>query len=133
MGAATERFFEALPARAPAVLREPVAGTLQINLTSGAHTEHWYVELRTGAAQVSRERRPADATLNSSADLFERLVTGEAQSIAAMLRNATTFTGDVLLYLAFRRFFPAPPGTRDPRALQDREEPRVRPQSGRPG
>lgn len=134
MGEATERFFEALPARAPAVLREPVDGTVQINLISDDHTDHWFVEMRTGAARVSREQRQADATLYSSASLFDRLVTGEAQGIAAMLRNETTLIGNVLLFLFFRRFFPEPPGTRHPRATaQDRQGPRVRPQSGRPG
>ncbi|WDZ85546.1 SCP2 sterol-binding domain-containing protein [Micromonospora cathayae] len=196
MGEATERFFEALPSRAPAVLREPIAGTIQISLTDTGHTastghtedtegtasveraegverpsgtgrtartegsagtedsagtegsagtaggersdgtgrsEQWYVELRTGAARVSHDPRPADAVMYSSPDLFDRLVTGEAQAIAAMLRNETTFSGNVLLFLVFRRFFPDPPGTRDPReTARERGGPRIRPQSGRP-
>lgn len=121
MGEATERFFESLPARAPVVLREPVSGTIQINLTAGGRTEHWYVTLRPGTARVSRERSEADVVWQSPADLFDKMATGEAQSIATILRNATTLSGDVLLFVRFRRFFPDPPGTRDPRlAAQER-------------
>lgn len=135
MGEATERFFEALPARASTVLRQPVSGTLQINLIGDGRTEHWYVELRTGVVRVSRQRRQTDAVWQSSATLFDQLVTGEAQSIAAMLRNETTLSGNVLLFLAFRRFFPDPPGTRDPRDTARERTGTTRPweQSGRPG
>ncbi|SCG53952.1 SCP2 sterol-binding domain-containing protein [Micromonospora inositola] len=115
MGEATERFFASLPARAPAVLRSPIKGTLQIALATGNRTDHWLVELAPGSARVTHGRGPADAVWNSSPDLFERLVTGRAQAIAAVFRNEATFSGNVVLILAFRLFFPNPPGTRDPR------------------
>ncbi|BCL14221.1 SCP2 sterol-binding domain-containing protein [Micromonospora sagamiensis] len=135
MGEATRQFFASLPARAPAVIRGPISGTLQINLTAGGCTEHWYVVIRDQELRVSRERRPADAVMDSSADLFDRLVTGTAQGFAAMLRNETTLSGNVLLFLVFRTFFPSPPGTRDPRAVAQEAHtpPPIRPQSGRPG
>lgn len=114
MGEAIERFFASLPARAPAVLHGPAIGTLQIDLTTGHRTEHWLVEMAPGSARVSRESRPADAVWTSSEDLFERLVTGRDQAIAAVFRNEATFSGNVVLFLAFRRFFPDPPGTLDP-------------------
>jgi hypothetical protein len=123
---ATERFFASLPARAPAVLRGPVRGTLQLRLTTGDHSEHWRVEMAPGSARVTRGTGPADAYWFGSADLFARLVTGRAHGISSMLRNESTLAGDVVLYLAFRRFFPQRPGTRDPRAV-------AREQTGRPG
>ncbi|MEU1359896.1 SCP2 sterol-binding domain-containing protein [Micromonospora zamorensis] len=120
MTQATERFFESLPARAPDVLGGLADGTLQIDLGSDHRTEHWLVRMRPGSVQVSRERGPADAIWFSSAALFDRLITGEAQSVAAVLRNESTFSGNVVLFLAFRRFFPDPPGTRDPRDVARR-------------
>ncbi|MEV7330861.1 SCP2 sterol-binding domain-containing protein [Micromonospora sp. NPDC093244] len=117
MTEATERFFESLPARAPAVLRGLADGTLQIDLGTGNRTEHWLVRMRPGAVEVSRNRGPADAIWYSSVELFDRLIAGEAQGIAAVLRNESTFSGNVVLFLAFRRFFPDPPGTRDPREV----------------
>ncbi|RLP91812.1 MULTISPECIES: SCP2 sterol-binding domain-containing protein [unclassified Micromonospora] len=113
----TERFFASLPARAPEVLGGLADGTLQIELTTGDLTEHWLVRMRPGFVQVGRHRGPADAIWYSSAVLFDRLVTGEAQGVAAVLRNESTFSGNVVLFLAFRRFFPDPPGTRDPREV----------------
>ncbi|MFJ6195923.1 SCP2 sterol-binding domain-containing protein [Micromonospora sp. NPDC092111] len=115
MNEATDEFFASLPARAPAVLRAPITGTLQIDLTTGNRTDHWLVQLGPGKVVVNRARGPADAIWHSSADLFERLVTGRAQGISAVLRNEGTFGGNVMLFLVFRRFFPNPPGVRDPR------------------
>ncbi|MBM0231767.1 SCP2 sterol-binding domain-containing protein [Micromonospora sp. STR1_7] len=117
MTEATERFFESLPARAPTVLRGLVDGTLQIDLSTDNQTEHWLVRMRPGAIEVSRSRGPADAIWYSSAELFDRLIAGEAQGVAAVLRNESTFSGNVVLFLGFRRFFPNPPGTRDPREV----------------
>ncbi|MCM0674573.1 SCP2 sterol-binding domain-containing protein [Micromonospora phytophila] len=125
MTEATERFFESLPARAPEVLRGRVAGTIQIDLSCGNQTAHWLVRMRPGAIEVSRNRGPADAIWYSTEELFDRLVTGRAQAIAAVLRNESTFSGNVVLFLAFRAFFPDPPGTRDPREV-------ARAQTGRP-
>ncbi|MGY0007366.1 SCP2 sterol-binding domain-containing protein [Micromonospora sp. I033] len=115
MGEATERFFASLPARAPAVLRGPIRGRLQLDLTTGNRTEHWYLEMAPGVVRVSREQLPADAVFTVSADLFERLVTGREAGMAVVLRNEATFSGNVVLFLVFRRFFPDPPGVRDPR------------------
>ncbi|MET8203506.1 SCP2 sterol-binding domain-containing protein [Micromonospora taraxaci] len=115
MTEAAERFFESLPARAPDVLGGLTDGTLQIDLGTDHQTEHWLVRMRPGSVLVSRERGPADAIWYSSAALFDRLISGEAQGVAAVLRNESTFSGNVVLFLAFRRFFPNPPGTRDPR------------------
>ncbi|MBM0274260.1 SCP2 sterol-binding domain-containing protein [Micromonospora tarensis] len=115
MTEATEKFFAALPSRAPDVLGGLADGTLQIDLGSDHQTEHWLVRMRPGSVQVSRGRGPADAIWYSSAALFDRMISGEAQGVAAVLRNESTFSGNVVLFLAFRRFFPNPPGTRDPR------------------
>ncbi|MET8320987.1 SCP2 sterol-binding domain-containing protein [Micromonospora sp. NPDC005189] len=115
-----ERFFESLPSRAHDVLGGLADGTLQIDLGTDHRTEHWLVRMRPGSVRISRERGPADAIWYSSAALFDRLVKGEAQGVAAVLRNESTFSGNVVLFLAFRRFFPDPPGTRDPRDVARR-------------
>ncbi|MFG2055533.1 SCP2 sterol-binding domain-containing protein [Micromonospora sp. NPDC048930] len=115
MGEAIERFFASLPARAPVVLPGPTRGILQIDLTSDNRTEHWYLEMGPGTVRVGREQRPADAIFTVSAELFEELATGREAGMAAVLRNEATFSGNVVLFLVFRRFFPDPPGTRDPR------------------
>ncbi|GIJ07512.1 SCP2 sterol-binding domain-containing protein [Micromonospora andamanensis] len=117
MTEATQQFFATLPARAPEVLRGPAMGTLRIDLTEGHRTEHWLVRMRPGVAEVGQGAEPGDATWYCSVDLFDRLATGRAQAIATTFRNESTFRGDVVLFLAFRRFFPSAPGTRDPREV----------------
>ncbi len=126
MTEAIERFFESLPARAPSVLPGPVRGTLQIDLSQGNRTEHWRVRIAPRAVEVSRQRGPADAIWYSSEELFDRLVTGRARAVAAVLRNECSFSGDVVLFLAFRRFFPDRPGMRDPREVAREKAGRLR-------
>ncbi|MGC4894908.1 SCP2 sterol-binding domain-containing protein [Micromonospora sp. DT31] len=116
MSEAIQRFFVSLPTRAASVLNSPVGGILQIDLADGNRTEHWYVTLAPGSAQVGREQqRPADGVLSLPVDLFERLVTGREAWLATLLRNDATFSGHVVLLLAFRRFLPGRPDTPDPR------------------
>ncbi|MGN9776059.1 SCP2 sterol-binding domain-containing protein [Micromonospora sp. H33] len=126
MTEATERFFESLPARAPAVLRGPISGTIQIDLSNGNRTEHWRIRMAPGSIEVSRMRGPADGIWYSSQDLFDRLVTGRAQAISAVLRNESSFSGNVVLFLAFRRFFPNPPDAQDPREAAREQAGRLR-------
>lgn len=117
MTEATEQFFKTLPARAPQVLRAPITGTLRIDLSDGQRTEHWVVRMRTGAAEVSQGPAEADGIWYCGTDLFDRLATGRAQAVASLFRNESTFSGNVLLLLAFRLFFPPAPGTQDPRKV----------------
>ncbi len=117
MTEAIEQFFATLPDRAPQVLHAPLTGTLRIDLADDGRTQHWVRRRRLGAVDVDQGRVDADAIWYSSMDLFDRLVTGRAQSVAALFRNESTFSGRVVLFLAFRRFFPPPPGTRDPREV----------------
>lgn len=112
-----EQFFASVPARASTILRGPVVGAIQIDLTRGNETTHWFVRMKPCTAEVSRSRGPAEATWNSSEELFERLITGHTQAIAALLRNESTFTGNVVLFLAFRLFFPDQPGAHHPREV----------------
>ncbi|MFI9641710.1 SCP2 sterol-binding domain-containing protein [Micromonospora sp. NPDC051925] len=115
MHEATEQFFTALPERAPAIPHVPVTGTLRIDLTNSDRTDHWLVHLGPGRVTVQRDRGPADAIWTSSADLFERMIRGQAHSLSAVLRNEATFSGNVALLLFFRTLLPHPPGVRDPR------------------
>lgn len=110
-------FFNSLPGRAPALMRLPVAGTIRLDLVEDRRTEHWYVMVAPGRAEVSRDERPTDAILTMNVPVFDELVTGRTRAIAAVLRNDATFGGDVRLFLALQRFFPAQPGTRDPREV----------------
>ncbi|MEH1011946.1 SCP2 sterol-binding domain-containing protein [Micromonospora sp. CPCC 206060] len=117
MTGATVDFFNSIPGKAQLLLRIPMAGTLRIDLVEGHRTEHWYVTFAPGQAQVSRDEQVADAILTVPTDLFDEFVTGRSRPNAAVLRNDATVSGDIRLFLALRRFFPAAPGVRDPREV----------------
>ncbi|MEV0001683.1 SCP2 sterol-binding domain-containing protein [Micromonospora sp. NPDC050980] len=117
MDALVGQFFSTLQARTPQGLRSPVDGVLRVDLYTGEHTDHWVVTLRSGRPVAAPGYAEADTVWRSDAELFERLVTGESQPVAALLRNDATLSGDVELFLAFRRFFPPSPRARDPRTV----------------
>jgi len=52
-----------------------------------------YASLDGGRIRVSREDRTADCVVRTEAALFDRLVTGEANLVAALLRNQITVEG----------------------------------------
>ncbi|MFC3499439.1 SCP2 sterol-binding domain-containing protein [Micromonospora krabiensis] len=113
-----EQFFGTLQARTPQGLRSPVSGVLRVDLYTGEHTEHWVVTMRSGVPTAARGYAAADTVWRSDVALFETLVTGGSQPVAAVLRNEATLSGDVMLFLAFQRFFPPSPQARDPRAVE---------------
>jgi SCP-2 sterol transfer family len=115
MSDAATRFFESLSTRGPTVLSEPMAGTLRIDLTEDGAGEHWLVTFEGFQVTVQRAMREADAVWTLSRRLFDDLLMGKSQEIAVLLRNEATFSGDVLLLLAFRRFLPDRGDSRDPR------------------
>ncbi|MEU6022288.1 SCP2 sterol-binding domain-containing protein [Micromonospora sp. NPDC048871] len=115
MDEAIEQFFASLPARGPQEMRSSLAGTLRIDLSDGERTEHWVLRLRPGVIEVERGPAEADSIWYCSVDLFDRLVTGRAEPLAALFRNECSFSGRVPMFLILRRLFPSAPGVQDPR------------------
>ncbi|GAB3186186.1 hypothetical protein FHX75_16128 [Micromonospora palomenae] len=124
MGGAIEEFLLALESRGRSLLPPRIRGTMRIDLVDGGHTDHWYVNMSLAdAVVVTREAKAAEAVLTTTHELFERLICGETPTTAALLRNEASFAGDARLILTFRRFFPSPSGTRDPREVARQQAP----------
>ena len=115
MTEAIDTFFASLPVLAKRMLPGPTGGVLRVDLVEPGRTEHWYLTLAPRSVTVAREGDHEDAVFATNPQLFDRLVRGEAQVTAAVFRNEASYAGSGVLILAFRRFFPDPPGTRDPR------------------
>jgi putative sterol carrier protein len=113
----TSRFFSSLDRRGHEPLLEKASGTLRIDLHEGSHTDHWVLEIDKGNIAVSRDQRDADGVVGASPELFERLVRGEENAVAAMLRGDMTVSGNLQLILRVERLFPGPPDTRGPQHL----------------
>lgn len=106
---ATREFFERLAARRSEPLLQAVTGTIRFDLTADEGVEHWLVHIQEGEVKVSRRKVKADCVVTGDRDLFDRLVTGEVNAVAAVLRNELRIEGQAALLLAFQRLLPGPP------------------------
>jgi putative sterol carrier protein len=105
----TEELFEALGRRGHEPLLEQARGTLRFELENG-QARRWCVEVDRGDVVVSHANRKADATVRVDAQLFDRIVRGEVNAMAALLRGALKVEGDPQLLMLFQRLFPGPVG-----------------------
>lgn len=104
---ATAKFFAGLaePRREP--LLANASGSIRIELRQGKRTEARTVVVDRGEVRLTDTR---DATCRIAADreLFNRLVSGQTNAVAAMLRGAVAVEGDLELLILFQRTLPGP-------------------------
>jgi putative sterol carrier protein len=104
MTTATDEFFTSLAERGPEPLLQRANGTVRIDLDG----EHWYLDLAKGRVAVSQRDEPADCILRSDRATFDRLASGQANALAAMLRNEITYEGDPSSVVLLQKLFPWP-------------------------
>jgi putative sterol carrier protein len=106
------QFFEELGRRGHEPLLENAAGTIRFDLVQGKRTRRWLVSFKKGDITVSQENGEADAVVTADEALFDRLVSGEQNAMAALLRGAVGVEGRVQLLAQFQRLLPGPPKRR---------------------
>ncbi|XTZ18130.1 SCP2 sterol-binding domain-containing protein [Micromonospora echinospora] len=121
MADAITRFFEDLDRRGFEPLLEKASGTVRFDLSEGARTTHWLLAIERGRLRVDQEDREADTVIGTSPLLFEQIVTGREDGIAALLRGDLTVSGNRRLMVQVERIFPSPPGSRGPQRVGARE------------
>jgi putative sterol carrier protein len=104
----TAEFFGELGRRGHERLLEKATGTVRVDLVDGKRTERWLVSLTKGDVAVSRRNAAADCVLRADKRLFDGMVSGDVNAIAAVLRGALVLEGDVGLLVLFQRLFPGP-------------------------
>ena len=109
---ATSAFFSDLAERGHEPLLATTTGTLRFDLVSGKRVEHWFVSLKKGDVTVSQKDTRANAIVRLDRALFDRMVTGRANAMAATLRGVIVPEGDLGLVISFQRLFPGPPASR---------------------
>jgi putative sterol carrier protein len=102
-------FFEALEQRRYEPLLAHTKGTLAVELVDGDKTDRWLVSVDRGTMSVSRRKGRADCTVRGDRRLMERILTGEANAMAAFLRGELAVSGDPEFLVRFQRVFPGPP------------------------
>ena len=108
----TAQFFEQLDQRGHEPLLEHATGTIRFDLVKGRRTDRWFVSVKKGDIAVSHENGEADAVVTADEAVFHKLVRGEENAMAALLRGAVGAEGRVQLLAQFQRLLPAPPRSR---------------------
>jgi putative sterol carrier protein len=110
MADATTEFFGALAARRHEPALAKATGTVRVDLTDGRRrTGGWLIAIDKGDVEVSRRRGEADCIIRVEKGVFDGIVSGRVNAIAAVLRGAVQLEGDLRLLVLFQRLFPGPP------------------------
>ncbi|NUR74494.1 MAG: SCP2 sterol-binding domain-containing protein [Hamadaea sp.] len=112
----TEEFFTALADRGQDPRLAGASGALRIDIhtdgdLAGKPSGHWLITFGDGEVAVARGKAPADCVIQVADDLLDRLVTGEANGMASVLRGAMAIQGDIELPIQLQRIFPGPPSS----------------------
>jgi putative sterol carrier protein len=109
-------FFEELGERGHEPLLRKVSGRVRFDLVDGGHTDSWLVAVDKGELTVARKAGTGDCTIRAQRAVFDEVVQGRMNAIAAVLRGALTCQGDLELLFAIQRTCPGPPRGWDPTA-----------------
>ena len=101
-------FFERLAQRGYEPLLRKTRGTVRVDLTNGRQIVNWLITIEKGNVRVTRENADALCVVRADRPIFERVIKGEANAMAAMLRGAMEFEGDPELLVLFQRLFSGP-------------------------
>jgi len=110
---ATTDFFTELDARRHDSRLQNATGTLRFDLTNGKRKARWLVTMKKGDVNVSHAGTKADCVTRMSQGLFDQIVTGEENAMAAVLRGEIGIEGEPHLLVLFQRLFPAPQQARN--------------------
>jgi len=107
----TEVFFNNLSSRGSDPLLHHASGTVRIDLVEDDRTSRWYVTISDGKANVSHKDARADTEMRTEKKLFDEMMGGTVNAMAALLRGALLVQGDIGLAASFQRMFPGPPSS----------------------
>jgi putative sterol carrier protein len=108
----TREFFASLQHGVDQPTLRHLNGTIRFDLEGDEAVDSWLVTINDGDVAVSRRKSGADCIATLDEGLFAKLVSGEANAVAAFLRGEIEIEGQPGLLLAFQRLFPGPPSDR---------------------
>jgi putative sterol carrier protein len=100
-------FFGELEHRGHEPLLRKATGVIGYDIVDGDKSDHWTVSIDHGDLEVSQRKIGSDCTLRMPRGLFERIVRGEANEMAAVLRGEMELDGDWRLLVLSQRLFAA--------------------------
>lgn len=105
-------FLEELGRHGHVTLFEKIDGRLRLDLRDGREIDSWMVVIHQGDVEVSRGRQDSDCVIHAERAFFDRVVTGEANALSALLRGLIRIEGNLQLALSLGRALPGPPHSR---------------------
>ena len=122
MTIASQEFFEQMNDRGYEPLLAKATGTLCVELVDGGQSDRYFITITKGAVFVSRGEAEVHCRVSGCMPLFERVVQGEVNAMAAVLRGDMTVDGDPGILLLFNGcFLVARTGRTPERAATDNE------------
>jgi putative sterol carrier protein len=104
----TAAFFDGLRQRDHQPALGHKSGVVRIDLDDNGQSDRWFVAIDDGTVKVSKRNQAADSTIRVDKKLFDRLATGKANAVSAVLRGEALLEGDWNLLIVFQRLFPSP-------------------------
>jgi putative sterol carrier protein len=108
----TAEFFAELGQRGQEPLLSKMRGRARIDVVDGKRTQRWLLTVDKGSLVVSKENAAADCVIRVDRTLFDRIVTGRQNAVAAVLRGDLEVAGDWRFLVLLQRLFPSPPRPR---------------------
>jgi putative sterol carrier protein len=104
----TEEFFAELDSRGHEPMLRKATGSLRFDLVDGTNESHWSVAVKKGDVSVSQTNAEAECVVTTDRPLFNAIVRGERNAMAAILRGEIGVEGDRELLVLFQRVFAGP-------------------------
>jgi putative sterol carrier protein len=108
MADATTEFMNELGSRGHDPLLRKMNETVRFDLGKGGKTDRWLVRIENGDLTVSHKGGAADTVITADREVFDRMASGEANPVAAVLRGDVGWEGAWKSLVAVQRLFPGP-------------------------
>lgn len=112
---ATSTFFETMEHQHHLPLLEKLDGAIRFDITSGKTAEHLRITFNHGDIEAAQETSEADCVFRADRALFNDILLGEQNVMAAFLRGDVQVEGDPHYVMSIQRLLPSPPNSRDPK------------------
>ena len=85
------------------------SGTIRLDVRDNGRTEHWRITVAEGAVTVGRGSGKADGVIRADREVFDQVVSGHVNAMAAVLRGALDVEGNPELLVQLQRWIPGAP------------------------
>jgi len=101
-----ERFFAELATRGHEPLLRKASGSTRFDVRDGKRTRRWVVTVDDGDIAVRTGKGEAACVVRADKAVFDRIVGGRMNAVAAVLRGDLEVEGDWRLIVRMQRLFP---------------------------